>query len=342
LQTENFSPGYADRFIPWKRSALDDYLADKEKGPKSWEFKDILEASPTNARVMQNSPSYFTFDTVQDEEISQVFGYNKRKFGKKWEKKRPAFLSPQYLSAETTPRYASALKKLNPQSPQESLKKLEIRRGNFIKNKISVNLDQGKIKLPPIQLKIPKQKQGHRKFNSMEEAKLDIVNKSFDLASGNIPNKPEPSRLGRIKNKSNDEGAVMRKFINDFMEKSLGIKKKGHQRFESKFENRENSFEKLSDFVKPEKNSKNEKKGGKIKDVTGFDDEEKEKIIEKDKEKAQIEDDRQFLASGYLNYNNDLENKLRVQKMVTAQHRYERKMTLINFPPLKLINSENN
>jgi len=46
-------------------------------------------------------------------------------------------------------------------------------------------------------------------------------------------------------------------------------------------------------------------------------------------------DDREFLSSGYINYNNDLGNKLRVQKIVVAQHRNERKLTLINFPPIK-------
>lgn len=51
------------------------------------------------------------------------------------------------------------------------------------------------------------------------------------------------------------------------------------------------------------------------------------------KEPSQTNHD--FLSSGYINYNNDLVNKLRVQKIVIAQHKYERKMTKINIPPVK-------
>lgn len=54
------------------------------------------------------------------------------------------------------------------------------------------------------------------------------------------------------------------------------------------------------------------------------------------KKTPELKDDREFLSSGYNNYNNDLGNKLRVQKIIVAQHRNERRMTLINFPPIKL------
>ena len=363
LQTENFSPGYADRLIPRKKSVLDDYLADKEKGPKSWEFRKILDSSPTSMRVLQNSPSYFTFDTVQDDEISQVFGYNKRKFGKKWEKKKidKNFLSPEYLSAQTSPRYASALKKLK--SSDESYKKIEFKPGNFIKQTISVQVEGGKLKLPPIQVKIngiSKKDSGHHKGKSMENSKFDYAHKSFDSMEKDQSavggNYMKQKRLNESLSPPRD-GVAMRKFIIEFMDKSLGIKKKNHFKYEAKFEDPAlndvtgvKERKKLAHGEKDEKRKEEVAKTGRFKeDDRPLHDAKAEEVKEDNqlsplevKAKEASEDFRDYLASGYINYNNDLENRLRVQKIVTTHHRYERKMTLINFPPVKKINSESN
>ena len=255
------------------------------------------------------------------------------------------------------------MKKLK--SSDGSYKKIEFKPGNFIKQTISVQVEGGKVKLPPIQLNLSgnKKSTGHRKGKSMEDTTLD-VHKSYDSMekdqSALHGNHAKQNKLNESFSPTRD-GVAMRKFIIDLMDKSLGIKKRNHFKYEAKFEDpgfsdgmNDKKVKKLNKGEKEMESKREElKRGNKFKENTkdeknmqdGKDEEIKH---ERDASKSDLkgketrDEFREFLASGYMNYNNDLENRLRVQKIVTNHHRYERKMTLINFPPVKKINSESN
>ena len=343
LNTQTFNPNSANNVInSVDRSAkLDQYISKKlaEIGTNP-DFKSILKCSPTQVSRMRNSPSNFTFENVQESDISQILLKNKRGFGKGW--KENSTKSPQNRvllrshleplpNSMFSPRNSSVQNRSQQESDppthstQISVEILSIPHGIKDLGVITVpsNHRVGKsLASPTNQIKENSnntEATGNERHRPLRSLQPPINGKYISISPSQeyIPTKfsqlspihihrtmdkscaDSNSRLNPLEASGKKDGKLG-DFINKLLEKNLGIRVKAAPQ-ESPMKKKQES--KLAIVIEPQPEDK--------------------------------PNESQYLNPEYRKYNEDLINKLKVQRIVVAEHKKNRRLTLWNFPPVK-------
>lgn len=335
-----------------KRSMLLDYLASKEKPQLRCEdFKQILNSSPTNLHPDKLTPSLFSFENVQEENMSQLLNSNKRAFAKPFKSKKNS------VPLNLTPTSSNNLPNLFlPESPLTHLNssELDIKPNNLRKTpdkcmkKIWNSGIFDKIQLQDLEslseqpgplaskTKLEAQQKFEKKNNELIKIKKMRKNseiKSFafencfgsHLASLKTPKRANEKSADFSMSSLNSPSKISLKA--SFASKSLNK----HRNTKSFRQEKETGN--LRNFINGlvEKNF-----GFKQKNMPVCSKEKNKPVAEKSCQNIEKpEDECQFLSTGYLKYHNNINTKLKISKILVSQHKQERRQTLLLFPPTK-------
>lgn len=299
--------------------------------PSPSNFQNILNSTPTNIKNLTNkSPSLFTFENVNQDEVSQILLSNKRGFAKVWNVKAEiACLKSQNcdkaraegfrgeLNKEESKTVANAIDCLD----EDGLRTAEKQEGLHLQSLAGikpvakgnlVGLAQGvKIRCRvksgddlnrgvfDRDLNVGKMISASSNDKSSKDSRHSLKLKHFE---GKLTSK---SHKHNISFKTDRESHDLRSFISGLVEKKLGFKTK--------------LTPSVLQYKKPKKRS--EASCSDIKNI----------------------EDSELLSTGYLKYHNDISSKLKVSKILVNQHKQTRKQTQIFFPALKRVkNPEDN
>ena len=332
-----------------KRSLLIDYLASKEKPQLNCEdFQQILNSSPTNLHPGKLIPSLFSFEKVQDENMSQLLCSNKRGFAKSFESRRnpnPSNTPPitpnkpqNPLSLLKNPSTEIDLRPINLKStPVKCMKK--IWNSAFFEKIQLQDLEDPSECIRPLAL------------NTKVEAKAESTKKNSQLIKMKQMRKNSDSKNSTFENYKGPHLAVLKtpkRTSDKSMDLSINsLNSPGKVLVQPNFAHRSLQKHKNTRSFRQDKDSGNLRSfiNGLVEKNFGF----KQKLLpvskieKKTKHVAEKscenidkpEDEFQFLSTGYLKYHKNISDKLKISKILVSQHKQERRQTLLLFPPTK-------
>jgi hypothetical protein len=317
LNSKHFSKNHFISFLPPGRSNLDVYLEAKEKEAQlSPKLSEILSSSPTNQPILRNSPSGLTFQSMQGPAISQLLLANKRGFGKSW-KETPNETRLNTENAEEGGNFHRRASNLPGLSPVQGECRLSMMRHRLRNEREPVKLTH-KADLSGIHVenaKLPQLSSPHRHLQSLEPVVHPLFPVSLTSPSQNDISAHESKKslaslelgfkysLNKRLEKSEEieKSSNLSSFVNRMMEKNFGIR-------------RRQSGPDIEGMRMRESKGKIKKTGG-----------------------EESKNEGEYLNPEFVKHNEDVINKLKVQRIMVMKHLKKRRDLLINFPPMRKI-----
>jgi hypothetical protein len=287
-------------------------------------FQQILNSTPTSIRNLgDNSPSLFTFENANQEEISSILLSNKRGFGKGWDAKLEILTSKTPVNPSSL---ASGKPILSPLSRlTEKFDHLQLALTPKVQEKVNPVHFTKNSSISLFSKRLSKQFSKDL-TSTLHPCRKKPIPKAGDSPEEKTKKNPSPPHLKSSESLSKHQDSKSINSVSHSGTRSLSHKHNFSTRIEREVKD-------LRSFV----SGLVEKKLGLKTKLTPNVLQYKKPI--KRNEKSCIDfsllEDSQILSTGYLKYQNDIGNKLKISKIIVNHHKRTRKDTQIFFPALK-------